>query len=153
MNSQLLMWTILVLTSPYMHLSQTLNEEEAKLVTGTTVQWYLNTNKPKENVALCFPCDLKISSQGKILFKADINYMLCCFSLQSCHHRIQELFSDKIYLIGIAALAVAVIMVRTWSCTSQTSNLSITFIQKHKECAHHNMGHKMLCWLLLSWQH
>ncbi|KAI3377250.1 hypothetical protein L3Q82_009154 [Scortum barcoo] len=31
----------------------------------------------------------------------------------SCHHRIKELFSDKIYLIGIAALVVAVIMVRT----------------------------------------
>nr|XP_019935332.1 PREDICTED: CD81 antigen-like [Paralichthys olivaceus] len=29
----------------------------------------------------------------------------------SCHHRIQELFSDKIYLIGIAALVVAVIMI------------------------------------------
>ncbi|XP_026234084.1 CD81 molecule a [Anabas testudineus] len=29
----------------------------------------------------------------------------------SCHSRIQELFSDKIYLIGIAALVVAVIMI------------------------------------------
>ncbi|XP_034536126.1 CD81 molecule a [Notolabrus celidotus] len=29
----------------------------------------------------------------------------------SCHQRIQELFSDKIYLIGIAALVVAVIMI------------------------------------------
>ncbi|XP_044044375.1 CD81 antigen-like [Siniperca chuatsi] len=29
----------------------------------------------------------------------------------SCHTRIQELFSDKIYLIGIAALVVAVIMI------------------------------------------
>lgn len=35
------------------------------------------------------------------------------FALQNCHDRIQELFSDKIYLIGIAALVVAVIMVRT----------------------------------------
>uniref|UniRef100_A0A3Q3GMC3 Tetraspanin n=1 Tax=Labrus bergylta TaxID=56723 RepID=A0A3Q3GMC3_9LABR len=37
----------------------------------------------------------------------------------SCHNRIQELFSDKIYLIGIAALVVAVIMVRTGSCTNK----------------------------------
>ncbi|XP_034433712.1 CD81 antigen-like [Hippoglossus hippoglossus] len=29
----------------------------------------------------------------------------------SCHTRIQELFSDKVYLIGIAALVVAVIMI------------------------------------------
>ncbi|XP_022599516.1 CD81 antigen [Seriola dumerili] len=29
----------------------------------------------------------------------------------NCHHRINELFSDKIYLIGIAALVVAVIMI------------------------------------------
>ncbi|XP_058484612.1 CD81 antigen-like [Solea solea] len=29
----------------------------------------------------------------------------------SCHKRIEELFSDKIYLIGIAALVVAVIMI------------------------------------------
>ncbi|XP_039986108.1 CD81 antigen-like [Xiphias gladius] len=29
----------------------------------------------------------------------------------NCHQRIQELFSDKIYLIGIAALVVAVIMI------------------------------------------
>ncbi|XP_073320302.1 CD81 antigen-like [Pagrus major] len=29
----------------------------------------------------------------------------------SCHNRIEELFSDKIYLIGIAALVVAVIMI------------------------------------------
>lgn len=35
------------------------------------------------------------------------------FALQSCHQRINELFHDKIYLIGIAALVVAVIMVRT----------------------------------------
>uniref|UniRef100_A0A3B4ZV30 Tetraspanin n=1 Tax=Stegastes partitus TaxID=144197 RepID=A0A3B4ZV30_9TELE len=33
------------------------------------------------------------------------------FAFQSCHSRIQELFSDKIYLIGIAALVVAVIMI------------------------------------------
>lgn len=32
-------------------------------------------------------------------------------TLVNCHQRIQELFSDKIYLIGIAALAVAVIMI------------------------------------------
>ncbi|KAF0043640.1 hypothetical protein F2P81_004977 [Scophthalmus maximus] len=31
--------------------------------------------------------------------------------LISCHNRIQEIFSDKIYLIGIAALVVAVIMI------------------------------------------
>lgn len=29
----------------------------------------------------------------------------------NCHNRIKELFSDKIYLIGIAALVVAVIMI------------------------------------------
>ncbi|XP_028296048.1 CD81 protein-like [Gouania willdenowi] len=29
----------------------------------------------------------------------------------SCHSRIQELFSDKIYLIGIAAMVVAIIMI------------------------------------------
>ncbi len=45
------------------------------------------------------------------------------FVLQNCHQRIQELFSDKIYLIGIAALVVAVIMVRTLNNTSQTLNL------------------------------
>uniref|UniRef100_A0A3B4GWS7 Tetraspanin n=1 Tax=Pundamilia nyererei TaxID=303518 RepID=A0A3B4GWS7_9CICH len=33
------------------------------------------------------------------------------FALQSCHDRINELFHDKIYLIGIAALVVAVIMI------------------------------------------
>ncbi|KAM9409791.1 CD81 molecule a [Pholidichthys leucotaenia] len=33
------------------------------------------------------------------------------FTSTSCHARIQELFSDKIYLIGIAALVVAVIMI------------------------------------------
>ncbi|KAM8762016.1 CD81 protein-like [Acanthopagrus schlegelii] len=32
-------------------------------------------------------------------------------ALISCHDRIEELFSDKIYLIGIAALVVAVIMI------------------------------------------
>lgn len=40
------------------------------------------------------------------------------FALQSCHDRINELFHDKIYLIGIAALVVAVIMVRTWTSHS-----------------------------------
>lgn len=40
------------------------------------------------------------------------------FALQSCHQRINELFHDKIYLIGIAALVVAVIMVRTWTSHS-----------------------------------
>ncbi|XP_056135059.1 CD81 molecule a [Lampris incognitus] len=33
------------------------------------------------------------------------------FISTSCHKRIEELFSDKIYLIGIAALVVAVIMI------------------------------------------
>ncbi|XP_011618314.1 CD81 antigen-like [Takifugu rubripes] len=32
-------------------------------------------------------------------------------TIVSCHARIQELFSDKIYVIGIAALVVAVIMI------------------------------------------
>ncbi|XP_068166941.1 CD81 protein-like [Antennarius striatus] len=32
-------------------------------------------------------------------------------TLVNCHQRIQELFSDKIYLIGIAALVIAVIMI------------------------------------------
>ncbi|KAM4602683.1 CD81 molecule a [Polymixia lowei] len=32
-------------------------------------------------------------------------------TLTSCHSRLEELFSDKIYLIGIAALVVAVIMI------------------------------------------
>lgn len=40
------------------------------------------------------------------------NRVFSFLPLQSCHSRIQELFSDKIYLIGIAALVVAVIMVR-----------------------------------------
>ncbi|XP_029951707.1 CD81 protein [Salarias fasciatus] len=31
--------------------------------------------------------------------------------MTNCHNRIQELFSDKIYVIGIVALAVAVIMI------------------------------------------
>lgn len=31
--------------------------------------------------------------------------------LQSCHDKLIELFSEKLYLIGLAALAVAVIMV------------------------------------------
>lgn len=35
----------------------------------------------------------------------------CPDSVVNCHQRIQELFSDKIYLIGIAALVVAVIMI------------------------------------------
>uniref|UniRef100_A0A3Q3WY10 Uncharacterized protein n=1 Tax=Mola mola TaxID=94237 RepID=A0A3Q3WY10_MOLML len=41
-------------------------------------------------------------------------YKFCVFivfSLQNCHQRLQVLFSDKIYLIGIAALVVAVIMI------------------------------------------
>uniref|UniRef100_A0A674PN36 CD81 molecule n=1 Tax=Takifugu rubripes TaxID=31033 RepID=A0A674PN36_TAKRU len=38
-------------------------------------------------------------------------------TIVSCHARIQELFSDKIYVIGIAALVVAVIMVRPSSVT------------------------------------
>lgn len=45
--------------------------------------------------------------------KFNILPVFCFFALQNCHSRIQELFSDKIYLIGIAALVVAVIMVRT----------------------------------------
>lgn len=35
------------------------------------------------------------------------------FLFQSCDQRIRELFSDKIYLLGIVALVVAVIMVRS----------------------------------------
>uniref|UniRef100_A0A3Q2CJW1 Tetraspanin n=1 Tax=Cyprinodon variegatus TaxID=28743 RepID=A0A3Q2CJW1_CYPVA len=34
-----------------------------------------------------------------------------CFLLQSCHQKINELFSEKIYLVGIVALVVAVIMI------------------------------------------
>lgn len=41
------------------------------------------------------------------------SYIRLSFLLQTCHERIQELFSDKIYVIGIAALVVAVIMVRS----------------------------------------
>uniref|UniRef100_A0A8C1QZY3 CD81 molecule a n=1 Tax=Cyprinus carpio TaxID=7962 RepID=A0A8C1QZY3_CYPCA len=37
---------------------------------------------------------------------------ITCFShFQNCHDKIRELFSEKIYLIGIAALVVAVIMI------------------------------------------
>lgn len=46
------------------------------------------------------------------------------FALQSCHDRINELFHDKIYLIGIAALVVAVIMVRTWTSYSAAARKS-----------------------------
>lgn len=38
----------------------------------------------------------------------------CCISshlTQSCHVKLIELFSEKLYLIGLAALVVAVIMV------------------------------------------
>uniref|UniRef100_A0A4W6CVY1 CD81 molecule a n=1 Tax=Lates calcarifer TaxID=8187 RepID=A0A4W6CVY1_LATCA len=38
-------------------------------------------------------------------------HVLKVFHETSCHHRIKELFSDKIYLIGIAVLVVAVIMI------------------------------------------
>lgn len=42
---------------------------------------------------------------------------ITCFSIfQSCHTKINELFSEKIYLIGIAALVVAVIMVSESEC-------------------------------------
>lgn len=52
--------------------------------------------------------------------------ILCfdCFPLQSCHNRIEELFSDKIYLIGIAALVVAVIMVRTTTHNKNVKSLN-----------------------------
>lgn len=36
-----------------------------------------------------------------------------CFSWQSCHTSINELFSTKIYIVGIVALVIAVIMVRS----------------------------------------
>ncbi|MED6269143.1 cd81 antigen [Characodon lateralis] len=36
----------------------------------------------------------------------------CCHPAgNDCHGKIDELFSDKIYLVGIAALVVAVIMI------------------------------------------
>lgn len=38
------------------------------------------------------------------------------FLFQSCDQRIKELFSDKIYLLGIVALVVAVVMVRSILC-------------------------------------
>lgn len=63
------------------------------------------------------PLDFEIILQGNqvVLSTLEQISILCfdCFPLQSCHQRIDELFSDKIYLIGIAALVVAVIMVRT----------------------------------------
>lgn len=34
---------------------------------------------------------------------------------EDCHQRIDELFSGKLYLIGIAAIVVAVIMVSGWA--------------------------------------
>lgn len=36
-------------------------------------------------------------------------------SIQSCHDKLIELFSEKLYLIGLAALVVAVIMVSVLS--------------------------------------
>lgn len=44
--------------------------------------------------------------------------------MQNCHDRIEELLSVKIYLIGIVALVVAIIMVRT---TRQTLLFLISF--------------------------
>ncbi len=42
---------------------------------------------------------------------------ITCFSIcQDCHTKIKELFTEKIYLIGIAALVVAVIMVSESEC-------------------------------------
>uniref|UniRef100_H3CHD6 Tetraspanin n=1 Tax=Tetraodon nigroviridis TaxID=99883 RepID=H3CHD6_TETNG len=38
-------------------------------------------------------------------------YLLFVFLFQSCDQRIRELFSEKIYLLGIVALVVAVIMI------------------------------------------
>lgn len=34
---------------------------------------------------------------------------------EDCHQKIDELFSGKLYLIGIAAIVVAVIMVSWWA--------------------------------------
>lgn len=39
---------------------------------------------------------------------------------QSCHAKLIELFSKKLYLIGLAALAVAVIMVSVKKCVRKT---------------------------------
>lgn len=39
---------------------------------------------------------------------------------QSCHTKLIELFSEKLYLIGLAALAVAVIMVSVKKCGRKT---------------------------------
>lgn len=36
-----------------------------------------------------------------------------CFPLQDCHTKLKDLFTNQIYLIGIIALVVAVIMVST----------------------------------------
>uniref|UniRef100_A0A3B3DR63 Tetraspanin n=1 Tax=Oryzias melastigma TaxID=30732 RepID=A0A3B3DR63_ORYME len=40
---------------------------------------------------------------------------------KSCHLKLISLFSDKLYLIGLAALAVAVIMVRLSHCSPQSA--------------------------------
>uniref|UniRef100_A0A3Q3MZN1 CD81 molecule a n=1 Tax=Labrus bergylta TaxID=56723 RepID=A0A3Q3MZN1_9LABR len=46
-----------------------------------------------------------------VKYKERLDSVKYMFSCTNCHNRIQELFSDKIYLIGIAALVVAVIMI------------------------------------------
>lgn len=47
---------------------------------------------------------------------------------QNCHTKIRDLFSEKIYLIGIAALVVAVIMVRDSECVCMCVKLHSTVI-------------------------
>lgn len=54
--------------------------------------------------------------------RLDITWMLC-FLPQSCHEMIDQLFKNKIHLVGFTALVVAVIMVRRWNVT----HLSVTF--------------------------
>uniref|UniRef100_A0A096MB84 Tetraspanin n=1 Tax=Poecilia formosa TaxID=48698 RepID=A0A096MB84_POEFO len=62
----------------------------------------------------------KVTSAFSVITKNNRNILYCpsvekfsCTSckLKDCHGKIDELFSDKIYLVGIAALVVAVIMI------------------------------------------
>lgn len=67
---------------------------------------------PKPASRLLRPCCVSVCLSA---LQLNVVVFLFCFFLpmQNCHDRIDELFSVKIYIIGIVALAVAVVMVRT----------------------------------------
>lgn len=64
---------------------------------------------PTYNTRLCV-YSVKGETFSFIMLARSLLYFISGF-LQSCHHKLIELFSGKLYLIGLAALVVAVIMV------------------------------------------